>query len=252
MASCATPNVTYLQDVQNGEEYTVAATEYTQRIKADDNLSIAVSSKNPELAALFNLTKTNTKSAATAVELSTGVGAYTVNKDGSVDFPILGKVQVAGKTREEIATMLKTELVSRNLVNDAVVTVTMPTQMVSVLGEVTRPGRVAFDKSQLTLLDAIATCGDLTINGKRENILVQRSEEGKQKIYRVNLQSGKDLYASPVYYLQPGDVVYVEPNASKARQSTTNGNTLKSATFWISVASVIASISTLVVYRVTK
>ena len=142
---------------------------------------------------------------------------------------------------------IKEELVSKNLVKDPVVTVEFMNLTVSVLGEVASPGRFNIDKDKLTLLDALSMAGDLTVYGKRENVLVQREENGKQTLYQVNLNSGYDLYASPVYYLQQNDIVYVEPNSMKARQATVNGNNVRSASFWMSLASLLTTITVLIV-----
>lgn len=117
---------------------------------------------------------------------------------------------------------------------------------VDVMGEVNRPGRYNIDKDHLTILDALSQAGDLTIHGKREKVLVLRTEEGKQRVYGINLCSADHLYSSPVYYLQQNDVVYVEPNDTKARQSTVNGNNIRSTSFWISLASLLTSIGILI------
>ena len=178
---------------------------------------------------------------------SQGISGYTINKDGDIDFPVLGHIHVAGMTRAEIASYIKEELVSKNLVKDPVVTVEFMNLTVSVLGEVANPGRFNIDKDKLTLLDALSMAGDLTVYGKRENVLVQREENGKQTLYQVNLNSGYDLYASPVYYLQQNDIVYVEPNSMKARQATVNGNNVRSASFWMSLASLLTTITVLIV-----
>ena len=150
-------------------------------------------------------------------------------------------------TREEIALCIKEELISKNLVKDPVVTVEFMNLTVSVLGEVANPGRFNIDKDRLTLLDALSMAGDLTVYGKRENVLVQREENGKKTLHQVNLNSGYDLYASPVYYLQQNDIVYVEPNSMKARQATVNGNNVRSASFWMSLASLLTTITVLIV-----
>ena len=127
------------------------------------------------------------------------------------------------------------------------VTVEYMNLTVTVLGEVANPGRFSIDKDRLTLLDALSMAGDLTIYGKRDNVSVQREEGGKQVIYKVNINSGKELYASPVYYLQQNDVIYVEPNSVRARQSTVNGNNIRSASFWMSLASLLTTIVVLFV-----
>jgi polysaccharide export outer membrane protein len=150
-------------------------------------------------------------------------------------------------TREEIAAMIKKELINRNQLKDPVVTVEFMNLTYSVLGEVMNPGRYSIEKDKVTILDAISEAGDLTIFGKRENIMVLRNENGIQRVYDVNLCSGNDIYNSPVYYLQQDDVVYVEPNKVKARQSTVNGNTIFTPSFWVSVISLATTITVLIV-----
>ena len=109
------------------------------------------------------------------------------------------------------------------------------------------PGRYNIDKDNITILDALSQAGDLTVYGKREKVLILRNEDGKQRVYGVNLCSGDHIYSSPAYYLQQNDVVYVEPNDTKARQSTVNGNNVRSTSFWISLASLLTSIAILIV-----
>lgn len=133
------------------------------------------------------------------------------------------------------------------MVKDPVVTVEFMNLAVSVLGEVNNPGRYNIDKDNITILDALSQAGDLTVYGKREKVLILRNEDGKQRVYGVNLCSGDHIYSSPAYYLQQNDVVYVEPNDTKARQSTVNGNNVRSTSFWISLASLLTSIAILIV-----
>ncbi|MEO3519325.1 polysaccharide export protein, partial [Phocaeicola vulgatus] len=157
-----------------------------------------------------------------------------------------GKLHVQDMTREEVAVYIKKELQSHDLIKDPVVTVEFMNLSVNVMGEVNRPGRYNIDKDHLTILDALSQAGDLTIYGKREKVLVLRNENGKQRVYGINLCSADHLYSSPVYYLQQNDVVYVEPNDTKARQSTVNGNNVRSTSFWISLASLLTTISVLI------
>ena len=149
-------------------------------------------------------------------------------------------------TREKVAAHIKQELQSRDLVKDPVVTVEFMNLSVDVMGEVNRPGRYSIDKDNITILDALSQAGDLTIYGKREKVLVLRNENGKQRVYGINLCSADHIYSSPAYYLQQNDVVYVEPNDTKARQSTVNGNNVRSTSFWISLASLLTTIGVLV------
>lgn len=174
------------------------------------------------------------------------MSGYTVDSKGDIDFPVLGMLHVQGMTREEMAAYIKKELQSHDLIKDPVVTVEFMNLSVDVMGEVNRPGRYNIDKDHLTILDALSQAGDLTIYGKREKVLVLRTEEGKQRVYGINLCSADHLYSSPAYYLQQNDVVYVEPNDTKARQSTVNGNNVRSTSFWISLASLLTSIAVLI------
>ena len=247
LSSCATPKIAYFQDIQPGTAEEVSnATEI--RVRPEDKISILVNSKDPLLTDLFNLPIISRQiGMTTGTSNSQGLSGYTVNKEGDIDFPVLGHIHVSGMTREEIAAHIKHELISQDLVKDPVVTVEFMNLTVSVLGEVVHPGRFSIDKDRLTLLDAISMAGDLTVYGKRDNVLVQRDENGKKVLYKVNLNSGHDLYASPVYYLQQNDIVYVEPNSVRARQATVNGNNVRSASFWMSLASLLTTITVLIV-----
>jgi len=214
-----------------------------------DKISVIVNSRDPELANMFNLpvlTHRIGQPMNNAYDQSQQVSSYTVDSNGDIDFPVLGKMHVAGLKREQIAAAVKDELVEKNLVKDAVVIVEFMNMGVSVMGEVNRPGRFSIDRDYLTLLDALSMAGDLTIYGKRENVLVIRRENGMDIRYRVDLCDSESLFSSPVYYLRQNDLVYVEPNEVRARQSTVNGNNVRSASFWMSLASVLATISVLI------
>ena len=153
---------------------------------------------------------------------------------------------MAGKTRAEVAEYIKGKLVNENLVKDAVVIVEYANTAVTIMGEVKNPGRIGFNRDRLSLLDAIGLAGDLTIQGKRTNVLVVREIDGNPTAFRVDLTDAESLMNSPVYYLQQNDVVYVEPNDMKKRSSIVNGNTVLSASFWVSVASLMTSIAVLI------
>ncbi|MBD9137840.1 MAG: polysaccharide export protein [Alistipes shahii] len=249
LGSCAASRkISYLQDVASGiQQETAGIVQITAM--PGDKVSIVVNSKDPELADMFNLpvlTHRVGQSMNNAYNQSQQVSSYTVDSEGDIDFPVLGKIRVAGMKREQIAATVKDRLVEKNLVKDAVVIVEFMNMGVSVMGEVNRPGRFAIDRDYLTLLDALSMAGDLTIYGKRENVLVIRKENGSETLYRVNLCDSKSLYTSPVYYLRQNDLVYVEPNEVRARQSTVNGNNVRSASFWMSLASVLTTISVLI------
>lgn len=254
---CNTPkNVTYFENIP---ETLVIETFQNKdfRVEPDNKLMIVVKSKDPALAELFNLgvysnrlsnsvsSGNGTRMRDYSVPTADGMSSYTVNQEGDIDFPVLGKLHVAGMTRSELAAFIKGELMGRDLVKDPVVTVEFLNTGISILGEVNGPGRYDMNRDNISIVEAIALAGDLTITGLRENILVMREENGTISTYRVNLSDPVSLAKSPVYYLKPGDVIYVEPNEMKKRSRSVNGNNYTNASFWISIVSVITSMAVL-------
>lgn len=251
LSSCgSSKEVVYFQDLRPGESEVKLPKIQAITVKPEDKISIIVNSRDPQLTDLFNLPYISRQLGQSSNTYSTGntqgVSGYTVDANGEIDFPVLGKIYVAGKKREDIATYIKNELVRENLVKDPVVTVEFMNLCVSVLGEVNDPGRFSIDRDRLTVLDAISMAGDLTIYGNRNKVMVLRQEGGVQRAYAIDLTLGEHVYTSPAYYLQQNDVVYVEPNAVKARQSTVNGNNVRSTSFWISLASLLTSVAILI------
>lgn len=255
-AACsASKRIAYFQDLKPAESIMEVAYPAEIRIQSGDQLSILVKSRDPQLTDLFNLpimssqigqSSRYSNGVTSSSGSSRGVSGYTVDKIGEIDFPVLGKLAVAGKSREEIASFIKSELIHRNLVKDPIVTVEYMNLCISVLGEVTRPGRYAIDRDELSVLDAISVAGDLTIYGKRENVKILREENGKRLVYDIDLTNANQLYSSPVFNLRQNDVVYVEPNDVRARQSTVNGNNVRSTSFWISLSSLFTSVAVLI------
>lgn len=240
--SCGTPkNVAYFQDLNNNPDTVITLQNRVITVKPTDKIYIGVKSKDPQISQLFNLTG-GTSSGAT--NMSQDAYYYTVDSKGDIDFPVVGKIQVAGLTREEIAEKVKKSLVDASLVKDPTVTVSLSNLHYSMMGEVAKPGQYAIEEEKVTILDAISKAGDLTIQGKRNDVMVLRQENGHQKIYKINLCSGRDIFSSPAYYLQQNDVVYVTPNDTKKRSSTLNGNTVQSTGFWMSISSLIVTILT--------
>ena len=248
LVACSTSKeISYFQDLCPGESELTLAAPMEIKIQPKDKLSILVNSQDLRLTNLFNLPIVSQQvGQESSSGTNRGLSGYTVDSKGDIDFPVLGKLHVQDMTREEVAVYIKKELQSHDLIKDPVVTVEFMNLSVNVMGEVNRPGRYNIDKDHLTILDALSQAGDLTIYGKREKVLVLRNENGKQRVYGINLCSADHLYSSPVYYLQQNDVVYVEPNDTKARQSTVNGNNVRSTSFWISLASLLTTISVLI------
>lgn len=253
LSSCgSSKDVVYFQDLGPDQTEIKLPVSQAITIKPEDKISIIVNSRDPQLTDMFNLPYVTRQLGQSlrsdySVGSNSGISGYTVDENGEIDFPVLGKIYVAGKTRQEIADYIKSELVRDNLVKDPVVTVEFMNLCIAVLGEVNAPGRFAIDRDRVTILDALSMAGDLTIYGNRTNVLVLRQEGGTQRVYAIDLTSGRQVYSSPAYFLQQNDVVYVEPNEMKARQSTVNGNNVRSTSFWISLASLLTSVAILIV-----
>lgn len=239
LSSCGSASkITYLQDIQANIPVALQETKPI-KLQPGDKLSIIVHSRDNELIQMFNINNNgNTTSSSRSDENS----LYTVDENGKIDMPIIGLLSVEGLTRIELANLIKYELLSSNLVRDPIVTVEFANMTLSVLGEVNNPGTLKIERDDITLLDALAQAGDLTITGRRDNILVLRTQNGTQTPYRVDLTQTSSLYASPVYYMKQNDVVYVEPNEVRANQSTLNANTTRTPTFWFSSASLLMTI----------
>ena len=234
LASCSSSRkIAYLQDIQPNVSMMVQTPQLI-RFEPGDQIKIIVHSRDTEIGRVFNLLDNS----------GSGRGNHTfyiIDENGYVDMPILGKIKLQGLTREEAINEIKYRLLESRLVKDPVVTLTYDGMGFSVLGEVSSPGRKPITRDCVTILEGIAESGDLTIDGKRDNILVLRTENGKQVPYRVNLLDTESVYSSPVYYLQQNDVVYVEPNEKKSNTSTANGNLFLTPGFWMSTASFLTS-----------
>lgn len=256
LASCSTPkNVTYFPELADGT--VVQASRILDiRVRPEDKLSVVVSTQDPGLSSLFNLVQiqnrlgqtTSSTVGAPGNTSSSEVSYYTVDSAGDIVFPVLGKIHIAGLTRREVAEKITADLVRADLVKDPIVTVEFANTGISVIGEVKSPGRYEFNKDHLTVVDAIAMAGDLTLNGMRDNILVMRDNGGgERQAYRVSLLDAQSLASSPVYYLQQDDVIYVEPNDKAKRETTPNGNTPYTPSFWVSIGSFAVTIATLII-----
>ena len=238
LMSCKTTTntITYFQDLDNQmPAVTEQSVNYTPRIAPDDQLSITVSGTDPNAVAAFNMPLASYLAPGETNVTSTPVlHTYLVNSRGEIDFPVLGKIQVANMTRSELTDMM-TEKISA-YVKSPIVTIQIRNFKVSVLGEVNKPGTVNVPNERLSVLDALGMAGDLTIYGNRTNVLLIRDNNGKKEYHRFDLTSAETL-TSPFYYLRQNDVLYVEPN--KARKG--NAKYSQSGQFNVSLASTIIS-----------
>ncbi len=239
ITGCSAPsNVAYFQDMPLEKELTIVKPQEVV-FKAGDQVSILVSARDAALSSLFSKYSNYNIGEGGGGGVNTRRDSYyVIDADGTIDFPVLGRISVAGKTRTELELFIKKLIQDQNLIKDPVITVTFNNLYVTVIGSTGSVGRVNIDRDNFTLLDAIAQAGDLELTGLRENVRVIR-ETGIDKLisYEVNLCSAEDLYNSPVFYLQQKDVIYVEPNNKIKRTTTQYGTQLVNYTFWFSLIS---------------
>ena len=262
--SCSTPtNIVYMQDAYD-EALIEAVKSNPIRLKPMDQISVIVNCREPQIAAMFNLpyltrrlgeTQSLSGSSGNIGNLNTSnaISGYTVDSEGYIDFPILGKIYVQGLTRAEATDHIKELLIQSNQIKDPVVTIEFMNLGFSVLGEVARPGRYRIDRDEFTVLDAISLAGDLSINGERENITVIR-DQGKdgERFYKLDITNAAATFSSPAYYMEQGDIVYVTPNPKRRRESTELANSAFTPSFWISLVSAVTSVTSTIVVLLSK
>lgn len=169
---------------------------------------------------------------------------YLVDNNGTIEFPVLGTLEVGGLTKSQCEQMIHDKLRPyMNAAENPVVTVRMSNYKISVLGEVAHPGMFTVSNEKINILEALAKAGDLTIYGVRDRVkLIRENANGKKEIHTLNLNDA-NIISSPYYYLQQNDIVYVEPNKVKAQNSTVGQTT----TLWISATSILISLASLIV-----
>lgn len=245
MASCTSyKKVPYMQNSAEVDAETIAEL-YDARIQPKDMLTITVSSEKPEAAIPFNLTiPTSMNSASTSgsgrsLSSQPALQIYLVDNEGCIDFPVLGKLKIGGMTKGEVETMIK-ERIKSNFTTEPIVTVRMANYKVTVLGEVNAPGVHTIANEKVNVFEALAMSGDLTIFGVRDNVkLVRENSDGTKMIVPLNLNDANLIY-SPYYYLQQNDILYVEPNKAKARNSDVSSMT----SLWFSATSLLMAVIT--------
>ncbi|OAV76034.1 polysaccharide export protein Wza [Bacteroidales bacterium Barb7] len=228
--SCMVPkDVVYFQGIDDLTKGEVEAMyqKYDIRVCPDDLLTISVTAWDQTVAVPFNpstftLSATEIETQAqgqrtTATNNTVQTPTYLVDSEGDIQFPVIGKVHVAGLTIRELSDKLQGEIA--HYIDKPLVHAQLSNFKVNVIGEVTRPGPVMFmSNERVSVLDAISIAGDLTINANRHNILIIRDNNGKKEYARLNIMN-TSLFSSPYFYLKQNDVVYVEPNAAKIRNA---------------------------------
>jgi len=245
VSSCASQKrAWYLQDANPFTPEQIAESGQI-RIKPLDRLTVVVNSKDPELAVPFN--------SSTSLSSVTGVASYssatnqslqirTVDENGMLDMPVIGKIDCKGKTRSELAQEIADKIREGGYISDPTVNIQFADMKISVIGEVARPGQYNITNDRISLLDALSLAGDLTIYGVRSDIKVIREENGVRTTATLDLTS-QDIYDSPYFYLQQNDVVYVKPNKYRAQA----GEISQNRSFYISLVSTAVSVATLIV-----
>jgi polysaccharide biosynthesis/export protein len=213
-----TSKAVYFNNIQDSE-MPAGMADIEPLIQKNDLLSISVSSLNPEASKIFNAPNITEAEGPDLAGRAMSISGYLVNRDGHIQFPFLGSIQAAGLTKKQLKDNIARSLVTKKLLIDPIVNIRYLNFRVTVLGEVGKPTVVHVPSEKITLLEALGLAGDMTIYAKRDNLLLIREEAGKRRVTRLNLHSS-DLFTSPYYYLQPNDIVIVEPD--KARVATAN------------------------------
>ena len=233
----------YLADMTDEQGYAVTH-RYQPRIQRNDRLKITVSCKNPELAVPFNVTPGALKVTETGkVGSSAEIQSYRVDNDGDINFPVLGKLYIAGLTLTDAEEMIRSRIIDGNYIKDPIVSIEFKNFHYTVLGAAAGNGTYTSDGDQVTILEAIAQAGDLASNADLGKIAVIREEGNTRTVHTVDIRSS-DIFNSPAFYLAQNDIVYVRPKRPK---SENKANFLQ----WLTVALSVVTATTSVIW-VTK
>ncbi len=242
ITSCTSQKkLTYFRDVtaETAESInTEFKTAHEATIVAGDMLAITVSGLDPIAVAPFNMPVVSYSSPGSdQIYQTPSLQSYLVDIEGEVDFPILGKIKLAGLKKAEAISEIKSRL--DPFLKDAIVNIKFLNYKITIMGEVARPGQYTITNERVTLLDALGMAGDMTPYGKRDNVLLTREINGKIEFVRLNLNS-EELFTSPYYYLQQNDIIYVEPNSVRAVSS-------QNLNLYLSMISTLATLTTVIV-----
>lgn len=245
ISSCVSnKKIAYFQDIQSVDRANLEnATKFTEPIiQPDDILSVNIFTLNPQSGAIVNQAASNTVlggGANTAVAAQQ-VNGFLVDRNGEVELSLIGKVKVEGLTTYQARELIREKAAA--VYKEPNVQLRFANFKVSVLGEVNAPSAYTLPNEKVTILDALSLAGDLTIYGRRENVLIVRDNNGKKEFARLDLNSS-DIFNSPYYYLRQNDVVYVEPNKRKVSASNSAQ---------VQTISVIASVLSVIVVAITS
>lgn len=237
--SCVnTRKAKYFPDALNGTIATNTPIPETA-IQQNDILSITITSPNEEASAILNTEPARgTEGIATSATLGSGAG-YLVNSDGTIQLPLLGSMKAAGLTKNELKDNIVKLILEKKLLVEPMVSIRFMNFRVTVLGEVSRPAVVSVPNEKISLLEALGLAGDITIYGKKDNVMVIREENNKKTVTRVNLNSN-ELFTSPYYYLRSNDIVYVEPNKARVASAGRSNQWLPVLFSGLSLVAIVA------------
>ena len=245
ITSCqSTKNIAYIQN-SDSISYAQSRFLYDAKIMPKDQLTITVNTVNPEASLPYNLLLQNSYTQGRILSTTGGtLMPYLVDNEGYINFPVVGRLKVSGLTKSECENMILEKIRPYMAeTENPVVTVRMSSYSVSVLGEVARPGSFQVAREKITILEALAQAGDLTIYGVRNKVkLIREDATGKKEIHTLDLTNA-NIVNSPYYYLQQNDIVYVEPNKVKAQNASVGSMT----TLWVSATSILISVASLLV-----
>lgn len=237
LSSCASRrDVVYFQDTGRFETF-IDNNRAVTKFKVDDLVSIHVSSLDPEASVPFNLYRGASEGGFRPEQVD-----YLVDQDGTIDFPVIGKLKIEGLSPDELRKLLRQKL--SEYLKDPIINIRLRNFTVTVLGQVNRPGTYPVIGEQISILEALGLAGDLTLRGVRDNVLVIRDFNGTKVYTRIDLTS-KDMIKSPVYYLTQNDVVYVEPNNVGIRETAVGTST----SITISIISVLITSAVIIISR---
>lgn len=219
LSSCVSrKKIVYLENIEQKDSYTVAKQEV--KLQPDDLINIIISAENPEVTVPFNLPQIqgnydiNDKQSA--------IKTYLINTEGYIEYPVIGKIKLGGLYRSEAIALLRQKV--SEYIKNPTINLRILNYKISVLGEVVKPGSYTIQGERITVLEALSLAGDMTIYGRRNNVLVIHEEDGKKTYQRFDMTKS-DMLDLKNYYLSQNDVVFVEQNKTRINNSIVGQNT---------------------------
>lgn len=248
ITSCSVPkDVAYFQGLESlsPEQLSKMSQTYTSKVCSDDLLTITVTAWDPSIVTPFNPPAyASGAQGESDMKMGQQLPTYLVDKEGYINFPVLGKVKAAGLSKQELAESMQQQIA--HYVKDAIVNIQIVNFKITVIGEVLKPGTIEVKNDRISILDALGYAEDMTINGNRKNVCVIRDNNGAKEYGYLDM-TDPAVFSSPYYYLQQNDVVYVEPNNAKKKNSKYSQAQQFNITVFTSIISALSLITTIVV-----